>query len=361
MQYLTIKKTDTLQTLSKIVGRQNADLVLNENGLVRSPKVGEQYSAKYVNYLHPTTSEPPPDVPYTRKMALLNGLSSNEEVFEKACLMDDEEWKFFSAFQSFKDAIKVPESITRPYSSRVIGSNIGNDIVRIGSNIDSSYSEGVNPTIYAKVMQSLSSGKHNIDPTIFSEVSTAGPVSLTSSRGSVRDQTRVPQYSYSLPWGKIQLYSSILNEMMDIPAYPEETETERSASYTAMPDIIYQYEPWIMYQSSGPREQSVEFHLHRDLWSGDHRDGRANELIRFCEANTFPKYTGSAVLAPTVKLYISGKLFISGVLTKTNVSWAGPLGLDDWYLEFTLRLTIQEVSETALNINTVRKMELIGV
>lgn len=356
MQYLTIKPEDTLQTLSRIVGRQNSDLVLNENSLVRSPHIGKQYYDKCDAYLRTN----PEEVSYSRKTALLNSLTDNEEVFEKACLMDEEGWKIFSAFQSFPDAIKVPESIILPYSTRVIGSNIGNDIVRIGSNIVDSSSEGVDPVTYNNVMEDL---KQNgtINPAIFNKVNISRPVSLTSTRGNQKAEARAPQYAYTLPWGKIQLYSSLLDQAIDIPAYPEELETERSANYTSMPEIIYQYEPWVVYQSSGPREQSVEFHLHRDLWSGDHRDGKANELIRFCEANTFPRYTGSTVLSSTVKLFVAGNLFISGVLTKTRVSWSGPIGLDNWYLEFKLGLTIQEVSPTALNIDKVKRFGLIGV
>ena len=341
MQYLMIKKEDTLLDISKIVGRQNADLVLSENSLERSPRIGKQYYEKCANYL----ATNPEEVTPARKTSLLNNLSSNEEIFEKACLMDEEGWKIFSAFQSFPDAIKVPESITLPYSTRVIGDSIGNDVeVTLG------------PAIYSKVMKQLkNTGK--IDPEIFNEVNTSFPVALSTKNVG----EKAPQYSYSLPWGKIQLYSSLLNETIDIPVYPEELEEERSASYQSMPDTIYQYEPWVVYQSSGPREQTVEFHLHRDLWSGNHLDGRANKLIRFCEANTFPRYSGSAVVSPTVKLYVSGKLFISGVLTRTRVNWKGPLGLDDWYLEFNLALTIQEVSETALNIDKVSKMGIIGV
>ena len=67
------------------------------------------------------------------------------------------------------------------------------------------------------------------------------------------------------------------------------------------------------------------------------------------------------LLAPTVKLYIAGQLFVSGVLTKTRVNWSGPIGQDNFYLEFKLSLTIQEVSETPLNIDKVSKFGLIGV
>lgn len=371
MQYLIIKKDDTLQDIAKIVGRENTDLVLGENSLTRIPRIGRQYYDKCAEYL----ASNPEEVTPSRKSALLNNLTDNEEVFEKACLMDEEGWKIFSAFQSFPDAIKVPESIRLPYSTKVIGSSIGDNVEStIGSGVigksaipsssSSTTAESVSSTAYKKVMESLKE-TGTIPPEIFNQVNTAKPVSLTSTSKSksptARQEKSIPQYSYNLPWGRIQLYSSLLDETVDIPVYPEELDTERSASYTTMPDLIYQYEPWVVYQSSGPREQTIDFHMHRDLWSGNHLDGEANKLIRFCESNTFPRYSGSAVLAPTVSLYISGSQFISGVLTRTRTHWSGPIGLDNWYLEFTLSLTIQEVSEMALNIDSVRNLGLIGV
>lgn len=380
MQYLTIKRDDTLQNIAKIVGRLNADLVLSENSLERSPRIGQQYYNRCAEYL----ATNPEDVTPSRKSALLNNLTDNEEVFEKACLMDEEGWKIFSAFQSFPDAIKIPESIQLPYSTRVIGTNLGDNLDNtIGSGVTGSSSssggvpystsDAVSSTAYKKVMDSLKE-TGTIPPEIFNTVNVSRPISLTSDKNGFksgrttfgrasatsRQQARVPQYAYNLPWGKIQLYSSVLDQTIDIPVYPEELDTERQANYTDMPDIIYQYEPWVVYQSSGPREQTVDFHLHRDLWSGNHLDGEANRLIRFCEANTFPRYSGSAVLAPLVRLYISGSTFISGVLTRTRTHWSGPLGLDNWYLEFTLSLTIREVSDVALNIDSVSNFGLIG-
>lgn len=342
MQYLLINKEDTLQDISRIVGRNNADLVLNENSLIRMPKIGKQYYQKCADYL----ATNPEEVTASRKTALLNNMTDDEEIFEKACLMDEEGWKILSAFQSFPDAIKVPESLTLPYSTKVIGKSLGDGVeTSLGS------------TMYRRVMNELKD-KGTINPEIFNTINTSLPVKVNPVTDST---TQVPQFSYNLPWGKIQLYSSLLDETVDIPAYPESgVDTERSASYTSMPDIIYQYEPWIVYQSSGPREQTIDFHLHRDMWTGNHLDGNANKLIRFCEANTFAKYNGSAVVSPIVRLYISGKVFISGVLTRTSVKWSGPIGLDDWYLDFNLSLTIHEVSESVLNIDTVSKFGIIG-
>lgn len=377
MQFLTITRKDTLVSLSRIIGAHNIDLLLAENGLMREPKIGAQYYKKCDDLL----ASDPPEVPAARKAALLNALTDSQEVFEKASLMDEEEWKIFSAFQSFRDALRLPESIQMPYSSKVIGisSQTVEEAAIGGGGVSSSGrrttgGQGVTPTAspaaqvtaaepvssntYRAVMKELSV-KGTIPPEIFNTINTAYPVRVEDQK-SQRIKDKTPQFAYNLPWGKIQMYSDVLKEVIDFPAYPEEISTSRSAQYVEMPDLIYQYEPWIAYEKSGPREQALSFHLHRDMWSGDHRDGRANNLIRFCEANTFPRFNGSIVQAPKIQLYIDGSLFISGVLVECIVNWSGPIGLDNWYLEFTLELRIQEVSDVALNIDTVRNFGLIG-
>jgi len=436
MQYLLIDKSDTLTSISKIVGSQNIDALLAENGLERSPKIGKQWDEKCNALIHSGL----PEVTSTRKTALLNSLTGSEDTFEKACLMDEDEWKIFSSLGSFKDALRVPETIVLPNSARVIGDAVSNTSV-IGSGVTTSGSSsgrsasakfggrtdtqssaaatgssagrgGSNSSGYNSSIgrtQSMSavgtgsySGSNNmssvtgtvsnvssststqlsvdsttyravmtdlkttgaINPGIFNTINTSPAVNrgiIDSQLGSSgKGSGGVNPIAANLPWGKIQIYSSLLGTVMDIPAYPEELEVGRQANYSTMPDIIYQFEPWIVYQSSGPREQSLTFHLHRDMWSGNHLDGKANELVRFCEANTFPRYSGSAVLAPQIRIYINGALFISGVLTQCRTRWTGPIGQDGYYLEFELSLTIQEVSEVELNIDTVSKFGLIG-
>ena len=96
------------------------------------------------------------------------------------------------------------------------------------------------------------------------------------------------------------------------------------------------------------------------MWTGDHRDGKANELIRACEANCYPEYHGSAVNVPTVTMYIAGKSVISGIMESCSPQWSGPIGLDDWWLYCTLTLTITEVSKTPLNFSEVKNKSLIG-
>ena len=403
MQYLIIEEYDTLVDIARIVGQNNIDTILAENSLPRTPKLGEAYKAKCDQLL----ATNPPEVTASRKSALLNNLTGSAELFERACLMDEDEWKIFSAFGSFPDRLKVPESIQLPGSVRVIGSlrsveetaylgrgtrNVSSDTESwisgqsssassSGTTSSSSYnssvynrspsqlynmqtsatnssnSDPVNSVTYRAVMKQLKTSS-KIDPSIFETVNTA-PAHISNNIPTPNTSSSA-LLSYNLPWGKIQMYSTVLDSIIDFPVYPEQIEQSRVANYDAMPDIIYQYEPWIVYKNSGPREQSLSFHLHRDLWTGNHLDGNANKLIKFCEANTFPTYSGSIVNAPKVRLYFDGSLFISGVITNTLVNWQGPIGLDNWYLEFTLSLTIQEVSDVPLDATTVYSMGIKG-
>ena len=104
---------------------------------------------------------------------------------------------------------------------------------------------------------------------------------------------------------------------------------------------------------------TFNFHLHRDMWTGDHTDGNAARLVRFCEANCYPDYNGSAVITPTVSMYINGANIITGIMTDTKTDWRGPIGSDGFYLELNLSLTIVEVSPTPLNYRSVMKKGLI--
>lgn len=399
MQYLVIDEKDTILSLTKIVGQNNIEEVLAQNSLQRTPGIGKAWKKKCDDYL----ATDPPEVSGSRKQALLNNLTDSSELFEKACLMDEDEWKIYSAFQAFPDAILLPESVQLPYSSKVIGSTndtealeswLGNGASNISSNPSwaiSAYESAISPVTdssnrtttyrsnvtsnrkpaieaslmntdpisnvtYKAVMAGLKETS-KIDPSVLERVNTSTAKQVTPS---VNTQTSSVPYTYNLPWGKIQIYSTVLDQTIDIPVYPETIETMRTANYTSMQDIIYQYEPWIAYSGSGPREQSISFHLHRDLWTGNHLDGNANKLIRFCEANTYPNYSGSFVVAPKVRIYIAGETFISGVITNTTVTWSGPLGQDSWYLEFNLSLTLQEVSDFALNASSVNSLGLIG-
>ena len=90
-------------------------------------------------------------------------------------------------------------------------------------------------------------------------------------------------------------------------------------------------------------------------------DGKANELIRFCQAFLYPVYSGSAVNTSTATLYVAGSPFISGIITDVSVDWDGPISsVDNWYLHFKISISFIEVSTQALNHDVVRGLPLIG-
>lgn len=334
MKYLQVTNDTKLTDIADIVGSYNVQRVLAANNLERTPMIGKSFLAKCKAIIAES-----PAVSWQRKSTVLNTLTSDSDVFEKAALQSDEDWKVFSSLGTFDGMLKIPDDLNVPTSYGLLGDETP-----------------INNTVYKNAMKLLANPPHYIDPSIFNEVSTIRPAQILSR---YRDKSNFTQF-FHLPWGDITLYSSLESSGVDIPAYPEEYEDSRKANYTTMPDMLYQYEPWQLYESSGPRANNFDFQLHRDMWTGDHRDANANNLIRFCQANCYPKYHGSAVNVPIVSLYVKGKCLISGVMTDCSVSWNGPIGLDGWYLSFKLSLSITEISQTALNYDTIRSKSIIG-
>ena len=336
MQFLKIGQTDTLKSISKIAGDRNVESILVANSLQRSPSIGQQFTDMCNN-----VAQTSPDVPLSRKLALLNTFTGQSDLFETVSLFSEASWKVLSNIGCIPGALRIPDSITLPDSYEILGGK-GNP---------------VKSTLYSKVINSLQK-TGSVDSDIFNEYSVINPASL--ARTNTSKATSNVFSGFNLPWGKITLYSSLANDSMDFPVYPEELSDGRKATYATMPDMIYQYEPWYVYESSGPRQMEYTFHFHRDMWSGDHRDGMANKLIRFCEACCYPNYTGSVVNTSTAKLYINGACHCSGIVTEVSTKWSGPIGLDGWYLECELTLNMVEVAEQALDFDTVRTMSLIG-
>lgn len=335
MQLLEIKETTTLSQLSEFVGERNVSSILAANGLTRSPKVGKAYKSKIASVISSISS-----VVKDRKVYLLNTVTSDSDIFESLALQDENGWKQFSATGSLPNTLAIPSSITLPNSVGVLGNGIS-----------------VSNLTYTRSIESLKN-IGTIDPSIFNDMSAVQrSAGISPHVGSNYDM--FSQW-FKLPWGQITLQSSIRGEAIDFPVYPEVISDGVAGNYTTMPDMLYQYEPWQVYESSGPRALTYSFHFHRDMWSGNHLDGKANELIRFCEANCYPEYRGSAVIAPQVTLYIAGAPHITGVMTQVTTDWSGPLGRDGFYLECTLQLSITEVSDTALNFTSVKNKGLIG-
>lgn len=334
MQFLSINENTKLSELSDIVGERNLEYILNANELTRTPNIGKAF----LNRCNDIVNEQSSQVDWTRKISILNSMSDNSDVFEKAALLNDIGWKLLSKLGTFPGMLKIPESVELPSTVDIIGDN-----------------SKVSETIYQKAMYQMKTN-HIIDPSIFNSYSTVKPSNLVY----YNPQDGNVFQNFQIPWGEVTLYSSLDNSKIDFPVYPEEVSDGVKANYTQMPNMIYQYEPWQVYESSGPRSNVYAFDFHRDMWTGDHRDGKANELIRFCEACCFPEYNGSAVNTTVVTLLVSGNALITGVLTDVNTKWDGPLGLDGWYLHCRLEISITEVSKSALSYSTVKNKPLIG-
>ena len=296
----------------------------------RTPNVGKAF----IQQCHDSI-QGLPQVTIERRSALLNTLTTDSDVFEAAALLDGDGWKLLSSKNTLPKALRIPEGCVLPDSTEVLGNG-----------------QAVKSEVYAKVMEGLHGQTHYINPSAFNEYSSSKSTNVTDFAPSYSNNGDPMQW-FRIPWGQVTLHSSLSDESVDFPVYPEEMSDSAKANYTTMPDLLYQYEPWQLYNSSGPRQQTYTFDFHRDMWTGDHRDGQANKLIRFCEANCYPEYRGSAVYSSIVTLYIAGKPLIRGVMVDVNTSWDGPLGLDGYYLHCKLELNIIEVSAKPLDYHTV--------
>lgn len=341
MQYLKITDDMTLSQLSSRVGSTNVDSILNLHSLSRIPEIGSAYNdlvkKKIAKYDSEHGGTP---VDYQRKQTILNTMTGDADVFETAALLGDAGWKVLDSLGTLPGTLKIPETIKLPDSVDITG----------GTNVP------IGRSIYEKAMGYLRK-EQDVDPVIFNEYSSR----KTSQIKSITTVSNPIQW-FKLPWGKISLFSSLSGESVDFPVYPKGFDDSVQANYDTMPEMLYQYEPWQIYKSSGPRTNTYDFDIHRDMWSGDHRDGKCAELIRFCQANCYPKYKGASVQTPTVTLYIEGVKHITGIMINVKTSWdeESPIGLDGFYLHLTLSITITEIADEVLTYETIQKKGLIG-
>lgn len=346
MKLLSISDTTTLKELSDMVGYNNVTDVLVANGLTRSPNIGEQFAQKVQALKSVSTNIDyilDINVMIDRKCTLLKTFMDDTDIFERACLSSNQEWQVISALGTFSGYLKLPD---------VVAESIPSNASLLGNGVN------VSKLLYSSVINSLLT-TGDVDISLFNSYSglsssSLGAIAKTQALGNSAINT-----DFKIPFHDITLYSNLMDASMDIPVYPEELDDGVVANYDTMGNLLYQYEPWSLYSSSGPREVPFTFHLHRDMWTGDRNDGIANQLIRFCEANCYPNYQGACVNAPTVTLYVKGNNFITGVMTSCKKSWTGPLGDDGWYLDFRLSFTIREVSKIRLDMQTQRNKALI--
>ena len=336
MQFLKIDNNMSLSDLSDIVGFQNVDSVLALNGLKRSPNVGKALktltdTAKTIEMADGAEARK------QRKLSIINQYSEDADVFAEVANLDESGWNVLAYTGTFEGMLKVPEWIDLPNTDDVLGNT-----------------ESISGFAYNAVVSGINQGT-NIDPFWFTTTSEK-PISTNL-------KTNIPAFNwFNLPFGEVTMYSSLAGESIDFPCYPSEYSDGIKANYDTMPDMLYQYEPWQVYKGSGPRQCTFTFDMHRDMWSGDHNDGKCNALIRFCEANCYPRYNGAAVDTATVTMYFRGRALVSGILTDVTPNWdtESPIGHDGFYLHVRLSLTIVEVSQQKLDFDVYRAKELIG-
>lgn len=335
MKFLQIDKNLKLSKLTDMVGHRNVDNMLHLNKLTRSPNIGKIFDENCRSAIKLAS-----DVTWETKKAILNTLTTDSDVFEYASLLGQSGWKLLNSdYQTFPSYMRLPDNINLPMSTAVLGNG-----------------EKVSKKIYSKVMRGLESDMHDIDPAIFSSPY-LGDIRVPSTYST---STNVSAMRYfRLPFGEVSLYSSLSGSSVDFPCYPEGVSDMIRAQYDQMPNMLYQYEPWVVYTNSGPRQNTYTFKIHRDMWD-DHNNGKANALIRFCQAQCYPQYNGSAVHTSTVTLYIGGAAIIKGIVTDVTTDWSGPLGHDKFYLYCELAITIQEVADSALNYDVILNKPLIG-
>jgi hypothetical protein len=316
--------------------------VLALNGLRRSPNVGESLKS---------LTESAKDIPIAddeehikqRKLSIINQYSENTDVFEEVASLDESGWNVLAYTGTFEGMLKVPEYITLPRTDDVLG------------NTDSVSKSAYNSVVNA-MKNATAENPYQFNPYWFSDFSQLKAAPTGNSTG-------IEGFNwFNIPLGDVTLYSSLAQNSIEFPCYPTEFSDGVKANYDTMPDMLYQYEPWQVYKSSGPRQCTFTFDMHRDMWSGNHEDGKCNELIRFCEANCYPRYNGAAVETALVTMYIKGKPLITGIMTDVTPHWdaESPIGHDGFYLHVKLSMTIIEVSQQALNYDVYRAKELIG-
>ena len=341
MQYLMITEDMTLKQLIDIVGERNVDAILSANGLERSYNIGKKFYERNAQAISDGL-----EVDYRKKLNTINQFVGDYDIYEKAALGSEDDWIVLSAYNCFTDAMRIPDSVVLPSSVGILG-----DGRPVPKDLQEQCSTGL--------LNSSGTNPHSINPEIFSQYS-ASYYSGSFIENPIGETSNSTFEYFKLPWDKVFLYSSLNDEVLRFPVYPEGFDDGASANYEDMPDMLYQYEPWKVYKSSGPREITFTFKdIHRDMWTGDHRDGMANQLIRGCESNCYPKYNGALVNYSLVTMYINGNNLITGVMTDCKVNWSGPIGLDGFYLVFELSFTISEISPTPLDITTVRNKRLI--
>ena len=355
MQYLKVTRDMTREDLeSRVLNDDGSgmnpyvDVYTGKRVYVpnRQPNSGEIYEQALAETFSNYVNSPP--ISAQEKAAKLNKYSNQKDIFDHLCQMSELEWVVF-------------------YNTGIIPGYLGvmdHIIISDGDDVLGLPSENENPVpmaTYVSVMRGLEENGE-IPTDIFGEYSAYTPsvaVDVLSDFNSATSDNGHPLWWANLPNGDVALHSMFYDSSAPFPVYPNGYEDGVQANYETMPETIYQYEPWQVYTSSGPRSMSFTFDMHRDMWDNPdgHYSGACERLIAFCKATCYARYRGAAVDTDIVTLYINGKKIIRGIMTSVKDVWDGdsPLGYDGLPLHVTLTLSITEVSDEPLSNESVHK------
>lgn len=352
MQFLSVSESTKLSDLNSILG-DYMDQFLHLNGIERTPNVGKAFYQSCHEAIAAAG-----DVSYERRATLLNGFVSDSDLFEQVALMDDNGWKLLDSKNVIPGSMLVPEGVDIADSTEVSGNGVQVDSITYNKAIGYlNNHENIDPGIFNSYNTVLANTRNS---TLYSEDKTSATASPLDTIYAGSPSSKDTFQWFHIPWGEVTIHFSLDDTSYDFPVYPVELSDGARANYTTMPDRLYQYEPWQVYNSSGPRSIKFNFHFHRDMWSGDHRDGKAYALIQACKAACYPDYKGSAVNTTMATMYIAGNEVINGIVTDVSVDWSGPIGIDGWWLECNLGISITEVAVTPLNYNWVKQQRILN-
>jgi hypothetical protein len=258
--------------------------------------------------------------------------STSTDVFAAAVVLDLQELQVLSRENMFPDKVLVPDHTA--LITGVIGNNTSVPPLTLRTalnTVDENRVPFSSPN-FSAMTQSLTAPQtgNNVDNGNNWHITLAEEVGIAIDRAT-------PDY-------------------MMIPCYPDGgVQDDFTANFEEMPEARHQYEPWQIYKSSGGRTVTLVFKLARVLWSGDYTDGHCENLIRYCQSAAYCNYLGSLVDVPLVTVICGDYFKIRGYVHSVGVHWHGEFGTDLKPLLADLKITIQEVSDTPLNADAIRR------
>lgn len=171
-----------------------------------------------------------------------------------------------------------------------------------------------------------------------------GGSTVTSATYQTVGMLDVSSSSYALSSSKLtgsggSVILIINGEVLYMPCYPKSISDSLSVQHGSQ-SLFTSTEPYVVYNSSGPRTVSVSFQFHREMRGYDN-DTYIDNIIDTIEAACYPLNDGT--MSVETRLIIGKDISIRGVITGgVSVSYSGPI-IDGKYNVIDINFTIQEV------------------